>query len=91
MGIIRREIKGILISKLQAIGTKSQGPSYFLQPIDDYADRWNEILIRKKTHLWQVDPELDKFVGKKVIIFGEIIETKKTITVDYEFITEVKE
>lgn len=40
----------------------------------------------KKTHLWQNDPVLHKYIDKKVLILGEIIETKSTITVDYEFV-----
>jgi len=42
--------------------------------------------VRKKTHLWENDPVLHKFLDKKVEILGEIIETKSTITVDYEFV-----
>jgi len=30
-----------------------------------------------------------KFIDKKVEILGEIIETKSTITIDYEFVREL--
>jgi len=80
------EIKGILSAKIARIGTKSEGPDYYISPLDDYANRWSEIIVRKKTHLWQEDPVLHKFLDKKVEILGEIIETKSTITVDYEFV-----
>ena len=80
------EIKGILYAEIVAKGTKSEGPIYYLQPFDDYAKRWSKILVRKKSHLWQNDPVLHKHIDKKVLILGEIIETKSTITVDYEFV-----
>ena len=80
------EIRGILYAEIVAKGTISEGPIYYLQPLDDYASRWSKILVRKKTHLWQNDPILHKHIDKKVLILGEIIETKSTITVDYEFV-----
>ena len=80
------EITGILSAKIARIGTLSEGPDYYIKPLDDYANRWSEILVRKKTHLWENDPGLHKFIDKKVEILGEIIETKSTITVDYEFV-----
>ena len=80
------EITGILYAKTAGVGTLSEGPKYFIKPLDDYANRWSEILVRKKTHLWEKDRILHNFIDKKVLIFGEIIETKSTITVDYEFV-----
>ena len=82
------EITGILSAKTVGVGTLSEGPKYSIKPLDDYANRWSEILVRKKTHLWENDPVLHKYIDKKVIILGEIIETKSTITVDYEFVKE---
>ena len=82
------EIRGILFARIKGKGTRSEGPEYFIKPLDDYKNRWSEILVRKKTHLWQKDPELHKFLDKKVLIIGEIIETRSTITIDY---SEVKE
>jgi hypothetical protein len=78
------EITGILSAKTAGVGTLSEGPTYFIKPLDDYANRWSKILVRKKSHLWENDPVLHKFIDKKVLILGEIIETKSTITVDYE-------
>ena len=80
------EITGILSAKIARIGTKSEGPDYYIKPLDDYATRWSEINVWKKTQLWENDPVLHKFINKKVLILGEIIETKSTITVDYEFV-----
>jgi len=77
------EIRGILFAIIKGKGTRSEGPEYFIKPLDDYKNRWSEIVVRKKTHLWQKDPELHKFLDKKVLIIGEIIETKHTITIDY--------
>jgi len=77
------EIRGILFAIIKGKGTISEGPQYFIKPIDDYKNRWSEILVRKKTHMWEKDPELHEFLDKKVLITGDIIETKSTITVDY--------
>ncbi len=77
------EIKGILFAIIKGKGTRSEGPEYFIKPIDDYKIRWSKILVRKKTHMWESDPELHKYLDKKVAIIGDIIETKSTITVDY--------
>ena len=90
MGIKKGIITGILSSKAENIGTRSAGPSYWIKPTDDYGKRWNEILVRKKTLPWQIDPQLNKFIGKIVKLFGEIIETKNTITMEYEIISEAK-
>jgi len=84
------EISGMLFAEIAGKGTKSEGPIYYLQPLDDYANRWSKILVRKKTHLWENDPVLHKFIDNKVLILGEIIETKSTITVDYEFVRELE-
>ena len=83
------EITGILYAKTAGVGTLSKGPKYFIKPLDDYANRWSEILVRKKSHLWENDKILHKFIDKKVLILGEIIETKSTITIDYEFVREL--
>ncbi|NHJ19674.1 MAG: hypothetical protein EAX91_01935 [Candidatus Lokiarchaeota archaeon] len=83
------QITGILSAEVVGKGTKSEGPKYFLQPLDDYATKWSKILVRKQAHLWENDRVLHHYVGKKVVILGKITETKSTITVDYEFVEEV--
>ncbi len=85
------EIRGKLIAKIKGKGTKSEGPQYWIQPIDDYKNRWNEVLVRKTVHMWQNDPLLHDLIDKMVVIFGEIIETKSTITVDPIEAEELKE
>ena len=82
------DITGILITKIIGKGSRSEGPEYWIQPLDDYKNRWDEILVRKKTMMWQEDPNLHGFIGKTVLIYGEIIETKDTITIDYTTIKE---
>jgi hypothetical protein len=77
------EIRGILFVKTVGKGSRSEGPKYFIKPVDNYKNKWSEILVRKKTHLWENDPELHQFLDKKVLISGDIIETKTTITLDY--------
>jgi len=83
-------IEGKLITKKKGVGSKSEGVVYYILPIDQYHERWEEILVRKKTHLWQNDLQLHPFVGKVVKIKGDIIETRSSITVDCIEIWEKK-
>ena len=83
LGIRKGTITGKLVSRLSAIGTKSEGPDYFLLPIGEFA-RWKEIHVGKKVMRWMKDPILHDLVGKIISINGEIIETKDTITIDYD-------
>ena len=84
------DITGILIVKIIGKGSRSEGPEYWIQPLDDYKNRWDEILVRKKTMMWQEDPNLHGFIGKKVLIHGEVIETKDSITIDYITVKEAE-
>ena len=77
------EIRGVLFAEVVGKGSRSEGPKYYIRPIDEYKNRWSEIPVRKKTKSWENDPELHKFLEKQVLIIGEIIETKSSITVDY--------
>ena len=56
---------GYLFSKLHLIGSKSEGPTYFLQQFD-----YKEYEVIKHAHLWKEDPELHKFLARKVTIEG---------------------
>ena len=85
------EIRGKLITKIQAKGTKSEGPQYWIQPIDDYNERWTKVTMRKTVQRWQNDSLLHDLINKMVVIRGEIIETKSTITVDPIEVEELKE
>jgi len=76
------EIRGKLIARISGKGSLSEGPEYYIQPIDHYKERWAEVLVRKKVHLWQDDQLLHGLIDKMVVIRGEIIETKSTITMD---------
>jgi hypothetical protein len=84
------EIRGVLFAEIVGEGSRSEGPKYYIRPIDEYKNRWSEILVRKKTKSWENDPELHKFLEKQVLIIGEIIETKSSITVDYIKVKELK-
>ena len=57
---------GYIFSKLHLIGSKSEGPSYFLQQWD-----YSEIPIIKNAELWKQDPKLHSFLGKKVTVSGK--------------------
>ena len=80
------EISGIIFAEIAGKGTKSGGYKYYLQPLDDHANRWSKILVRKQPHLWENDPVLHKINAKKMLIFGEIIETRSKNNLDYEFV-----
>ena len=66
------DITGILIAKVIGEGSMSEGPEYWIQPIDAYKNRWDEILVRKKTMMWQQDPNLHRFIGILRRIKGKI-------------------
>ncbi len=83
MGIIKGSITGKLLSRVTAVGTLSEGPIYFLLPTGEFK-KWREIPVRKKTMLWMKDRILHDLVGEIITINGEIIETKDTITIDYD-------
>ncbi len=67
-GAALQKYDGFLFSKLQAIGTRSEGPAYFLQKFDE-----KEIPILKHTMMWQPDPALQKHLAMKVTIEGEMV------------------
>ena len=71
----RQKFDGFLFSKLQAIGTRSEGPAYFLQKFDE-----KEVPILKHTMMWQADPALQKYLGTKVTIEGELAGDVLTYT-----------
>jgi hypothetical protein len=56
---------GYLFCKLENMGTRSEGPSYYLQRWDN-----SEVHIIKNGILWQSDPELDKHLNTKVTVTG---------------------
>lgn len=61
-------ITGFLFFRTERIGTKSEGPEYYLR-----TDDGTEIHIFKKATLWQEDPALHKLVERKVSISGELM------------------
>jgi hypothetical protein len=63
------EYHGFMFSKLHLIGSKSEGPRYFLQQFD-----YSEIPIAKKVELWREDLTLQKVLGTKVTIVGEMLD-----------------
>lgn len=58
---------GYLFSKLHLIGSKSEGPAYFLQQFD-----YKEIVVTKRVDPWKEDPKLHKFLANKVTIVGKM-------------------
>jgi hypothetical protein len=63
--------EGYLFAKLFAIGSKSEGPEYFLQQWTD-SQKNSDTQIKKKSNLWEEDPELHSLLGRKVSIEGKL-------------------
>jgi hypothetical protein len=63
----QKRFDGYLFAKLNFIGSKSEGPIYFLQRWD-----YGEVLVVKKVHPWELDPSLHDFIAKKVTIMGTL-------------------
>lgn len=82
MGIYNGKITGKLVSRNAWVGTRSEGPVYYILPTDEY-EKWGEIPVRKKILRWMKEPVLHELIGEIITIKGEIIETKDTITMDY--------
>ena len=87
MGIFQGQILGTIKSKIVAEGTMSQGPIYYLVPVDK-SSKYDEIFIQKNVNLWETDEFLAQFLDKTVLIVGEITETKDTITIECMQINE---
>jgi|GEM_PF-5853860 len=58
---------GYLTSRMERVGTRSEGPEYYLETIDG-----RMIHVVKNANLWEEDPALQKYVGKKVWIGGSL-------------------
>lgn len=67
---------GILISKTERIGTRSEGPEYYIKLEEPNHFGQTELAIRKEVHLWQEDPVLHPLIGQKVLLEGEPLYTK---------------
>ncbi len=92
-----KEYKGKLIAHQSNVGTLSEGPDYYLELFEPNEFGQTELFIRKEGHLWEQDPKLHPFIGKKVVIIGEPIITKqvkfegtiKEEGIEYKVIKEV--
>lgn len=72
---------GFLFSKLHLIGSKSEGPIYFLQSLvpqegPDGEDLYREDVVEKHSLLWEEDSNLQKFLANKVTIKGQMTQGK---------------
>lgn len=61
-------IEGFLFMRLERVGTRSEGPEYFLQRFDENPD----LHIRKNVAPWQDEPALRKYLAMKVTITGVV-------------------
>ena len=53
-------ITGNLSMKMKRVGTRSEGPEYYIEPTDEYRERWEEILVWKQTNRWHF---ASRFIG----------------------------
>ena len=67
---------GTIVSKKEGIGTRSEGPEYYIELVEPNDLGQTELAIRKEVPLWQEDPILQPFVGQKVQLIGEPIYAK---------------
>jgi hypothetical protein len=63
----QQTVSGYLYSKLSGVGTRSEGPVYFLQKFDG-----SEIQIAKRTTIFQDDARLRAHIGTKITIVGTV-------------------
>jgi len=73
---------GFLFAKLDRIGTKMEGPEYFLQQWDKQR-KTTDTHIQKQVEAWKIDPRLHNCLARKVIISGTI----KDKSIQYKEIT----
>jgi len=74
--------EGYLFSKLMNIGSKSQGPQYYLQEKD-----YSETIVNKKCQPWQIDKQLHKNLDSWVSIDGKLYDNK----IEYNNITQAQQ
>ena len=65
-----KQYSGFLFSKLDKIGSKSEGPVYYLQLL---VATEKELRIEKKCNAWEQDKVLQAHLGTKITIEGEMI------------------
>ena len=79
-----KKFSGFLFAKLDRIGSKSEGPEYYLQQWnDDCSITWDNH-IEKKADAWETDPKLHAYLAKKATLTGNLSET----TIKYEKIKD---
>ena len=61
--------RGYLVSRTERIGTKSEGPEYYLRLEDG-----REIHVIKNADLWKEDPRLQEKVGVEVWVLGTLVD-----------------
>jgi len=61
--------EGFVYSKLHALGTKSEGPTYYLQT---YPENIDYILKYQDVPIFEDDKQLHKFLALKVAVKGQI-------------------
>lgn len=67
------KFNGYLYAMLAEIGSRSEGPAYYLQLLEPHRDI-TEYSINKKSELWDIDPVLHAFLARKISIGGELQE-----------------
>ena len=73
-----KEYKGKLIAKVAGVGTKSEGPEYYLELLEPNEFGQKELGVGKDAHMWEKDEKLHPFVNKMVVILGEQVIVKHT-------------
>jgi len=65
-----KDVEGYLYKKLQAYGTRSEGPCYMLQTLEGKKEV-NYIVERGARNPWEPDDVLERHIHKKVVVNGK--------------------
>lgn len=69
-----KKLEGLVYVKHGRVGTRSEGPDYFLQTKEgDVLLRWNE------RHPWEPDYPLEFYGRRMVAVFGELHEREMKV------------
>ncbi len=82
---------------MDRIGSRSEGPEYFLKLSTPNEFGQLDLPIVKKVKSWEEDPNLHQFINKMVVISGESVKikhtsldgTKKAERIEYNEIKEI--
>ena len=67
-----KKINGYLFAKLERLGSKSEGPEYYLQLLEEVPGYGPIIKLKKQAELWQEDENLHPLLGEKILLTSDL-------------------